>query len=243
MTDMSVQTTDPTRSRARARGRRRGAAFYVGLALVLAGLGLLGYVGWQMYGTNIVSKRAHERVVNDLRGQWETDGQATAPEVVLDSDLGPASALVRIPRFGEDYVVPVLEGVGDDELASGYGHFPRSARPGRVGNYALAGHRVTHGEPLRDMPKLRPGDEVVIETRDAVYTYRLDTNPNDLVVTFRDVWVVDPLPTNPTPDGVQPSQAPGQKLITLTTCAELFHTDDRMIAFGHLVDTERKGAR
>jgi sortase A len=32
-------------------------------------------------------------------------------------------------------------------------------------------------------------------------------------------------------------QRPGQKLITLTTCAELFHTDNRMIAFGHLVDT------
>ena len=27
----------------------------------------------------------------------------------------------------------------------------------------------------------------------------------------------------------------GVRLITLTTCAELFHTDDRMAAFGHLV--------
>ena len=35
--------------------------------------------------------------------------------------------------------------------------------------------------------------------------------------------------------GVEPAQKPGQKLITLTTCAELFHTDNRMIAFGHLV--------
>ena len=32
----------------------------------------------------------------------------------------------------------------------------------------------------------------------------------------------------------------GQRLITLTTCSEIFHTDDRMIAFGHLVRTTEK---
>ncbi len=32
---------------------------------------------------------------------------------------------------------------------------------------------------------------------------------------------------------------PARSCITLTTCAELFHTDNRMIAFGHLVDTDR----
>jgi sortase A len=90
------------------------------------------------------------------------------------------------------------------------------------------------------MPQLRPGDQVIVETRDTIYIYELDTDPNQLVVTFQDVWVVDRMPTNPT-GGVQPpSQEPGQRLITLTTCAELFHTDDRMIAFGHLVDAEPK---
>ena len=152
--------------------------------------------------------------------------------------LGDASALVRIPRFGDDYVMPVFEGVADDVLARGYGHFEDSAQPGKKGNYALAAHRVTHGEPLRNMPELRPGDKVYVETRDAVYTYVLDTDPNDLVVTFRDVWVVQPQPRNPDPSGVQPADDP--RLLTLTTCAELFHTDDRMIAFGHLVSTEHK---
>jgi sortase A len=48
--------------------------------------------------------------------------------------------------------------------------------------------------------------------------------------------VVDRLPTNPD-GGVEPAQRPGQRLITLTTCSELFHTDNRMIAFGHLVSS------
>ena len=139
--------------------------------------------------------------------------------------------------------MPVLEGIGDDELSTGFGHFPKTAHPGRKGNYALAAHRVTHGEPLRDMPKLRPGDEVSVETRRFVYTYELDTNPNALVVTFEDIWVIAPLPDNPDPDGVEPpSRRPGQRLITLTTCAELFHTDNRLIAFGHLTGTEKKGS-
>lgn len=232
------------------RRRTRGVSFWLGLMLVLGGLGMLGYVAWQMYGTNIVSRQTQERLVQDLEKEWSVapgttvEGKPAAPAAPAeqgDVPLGDASALVRIPAFGDDYVVPVLEGIGEEELSSGYGHFPDSADPGGRGNYALAAHRVTHGEPLRDMPELRPGDEVVIETRKAIYTYVLDTNPNDLIVTFEDIWVVDPLPTNPD-GGVQPAQRPGQRLITLTTCSELFHTDNRMIAFGHLVDTEKKQA-
>jgi len=53
--------------------------------------------------------------------------------------------------------------------------------------------------------------------------------------------VIDPVPSNPG-GGVEPPQEKGQRLITLTTCSELFHTDNRMIAFGHLVETEPKQA-
>ena len=67
-----------------------------------------------------------------------------------------------------------------------------------------------------------------------------DTNPNDLVIPFTGVWVLDPLPHNPTPGGPQPRQVPGQRLITLATCSEIFHTDNRMIAFGHLLSAEAK---
>ena len=147
-----------------------------------------------------------------------------------------AQAIVRIPRFGPDYAVPVLQGTSESVLAAGFGHYDGTARAGGVGNYALAGHRVTHGEPLRDMPDLQPGDRVVVETRRTVFTYRLDTGGDDLVVPFSASWVLDPVPADPD-GGVQPpDQSPGQRLITLTTCSELFHTDHRLVAFGHLVD-------
>lgn len=232
-----LQTATPTSPAAPPR-RRRLLTFYLGVALLLAGVALLGWVGWQFWGTNWVAHRKQVQVTETLQEQWTEEGTQLAPKYV---PKGKASALVRVPKFGRSYVVPVLEGVGTDVLAQGFGHFGKSADPGQVGNYALAAHRVTHGEPLRRMPELKPGDEVIVETAEATYVYRLDTDPEKLVIPFTGVWVLDPVPKNPEPSGVQPAQRPGQRLITLTTCSEIFHTDDRMIAFGHLVKVTPKG--
>jgi sortase A len=200
---------------------------------------LLGYVGWEYVGTNIVSRHHQHQEVAQLRTHWAA-GQGPIAERG-DAVTGDATALVRIPRFGSSYVMPVLEGTSDDVLARGFGHVTGTAAPGAVGNYALAAHRVTHGEPLRDMPELRPGDRVEIETRRAVYTYVLDTDPNDLVVPFTATWVLRSFPENPD-GGVGPDPSNGTRLITLTTCSELFHTDNRMVVFGHLSSVHRKSA-
>jgi sortase A len=216
-------------------GRR--ARLWLGCGLVAAGLVIVGYVAWQLVGTNIASERRQAELVEQLQDQWRNSPgtELTRADPV---SLGEASALIRVPRFGDDYVVPVIEGVGEAELASGFGHFMESAGPGRKGNYALAAHRVTHGEPLREMPSLRPGDTVVVETRNRVYTYEIDTDPNELVVGMDEVWVVGAQPVNPRIAGVKPDDS--RRLLTLVTCAELFHTDDRMVAFGHLIDRESR---
>ncbi len=203
--------------------------------LILGGLSLIGYVAWQLYGTNLVSERKHREITSALQQQWEAGEDFAA---VDDADLR-ADALIRIPRFGKDYVVPVLQGTSDEVLTAGFGHFTETAAVGAVGNYALAAHRVTHGEPLRAMPELEVGDQVIVETRTRIHTYVLDTAGDALVIPFTGTWVLDPLPSNPD-GGVEPAQEAGQKLITLTTCSELFHTDNRMIAFGHLESTERR---
>ncbi|HYO39717.1 MAG TPA: class E sortase [Nocardioidaceae bacterium] len=234
---------EPSPAGAGAGRRRRGGALWAGLVLVAAGCVLLGYAGWQFFGTNLVSQRKQERIVDETIAAWSRPQPAPVPARRGSRPAaGVAAALVRIPAFGERYRVPVQEGVSDRVLAEGLGHFRGTANPGEVGNFALAGHRVTHGEPLRDLPSLRPGDEVVVETRDRSFTYRLDTDPRDLVVTFEDVWVIADLPRNPA-GGAQPVQRPGQRLITLTTCSELFHTDNRMIAFGHLVSSRPRSTR
>lgn len=197
--------------------------------LLAVGAALLAYVGWQYLGTNWVSERRHGEIREELTRGWDS-GQDH-----VDVDEGTADAVVRIPRFGDDYAVPVLEGTSDEVLAAGYGHFTGTADPGEVGNYALAAHRVTHGQPLAEMPDLEVGDEVIVETADTIYTYRLVTSGDALTVPFTAGWVLDPLPENPDPGGVDPGLRPGARVLTLTTCSELFHTDDRLVAFGTLV--------
>jgi sortase A len=66
-----------------------------------------------------------------------------------------------------------VEGVGREELKKGPGHYPGSAMPGEVGNLVLAGHRTTYGAPFGRYGELEVGDEVTVERRDEVFSYRI----------------------------------------------------------------------
>jgi sortase A len=228
------------------RPKGRVISLLAGMVLLLVGVTLLGYVAWQYWGTDIIAHRKQAEIRDEIHARWEyptvTDllgPQSSSPP------LGSADALVRIPAFGSDYEMPLIEGVRDSDLSRGIGHFPGTG-PGQIGNFALAAHRVTHGEPFRDLPELRPGDQVIVETADAVYTYVLDTDPNDLEVPFTSTWVIHPVPVAPrgeAPPGMPTfasDSTPTEAIITLTTCSELFHTDDRLVAFGHLQSTTPK---
>lgn len=211
-------------------GRKR-VSFWLGCGLIVAGLAVLGWVAWQFWGTNWQSQQRQGDVREALVDGWD-DGQD-----VVRTDFGNASAILHIPRFGKDYAVPVLEGSTDEVLAAGVGHMEGTAAAGAKGNYVLAGHRVTHGEPFADLPELEPGDKVYIETRVATYTYELDTGGEDLIVPFTAGWVLDASPVNPKSGGTQPPADAGEYLLTLLTCSEIFHTDNRSVLFGHLTET------
>ncbi|GAA1434094.1 class E sortase [Microlunatus lacustris] len=230
--------------RARSRRRRPSALTVVGLVLLVAGLGCVGWVAYQYFGTNIVAGRAFDSERQDLRQRWERAGPTPAadpsspssdraPEPEPEPRPGDATALLRIPAFGADYEIPVLEGTDLDILSGGVGHYPGTAAPGEVGNFALAGHRVTHGQPFNRLLELEPGDEVVVETRTAVHTYVLDEPPRDLTVDDTATWVLDPVPG-------EPDREPTRALITLTTCQDLFRSPDRSVGFGHLQSTRNK---
>ncbi|WP_370619924.1 class E sortase [Mumia sp. Pv 4-285] len=199
-----------------------------GVALMLVGVGMLGYVGWQYFGTNIVAKQQQAEIREELVQSWD------APAAEEPKDIkGGGFALLRVPRFGDDFEVPVVNGVEDDDLARGVGWFPDTARPGKVGNFAIAGHRVTHGEPFRHFLELRKGDEVIVETKTHVFTYVLRDDGTDRELDFSEGWVLDPVPGEP---GVEPTE----KLLTMVTCSELFHTDKRSVVFGELTSAEKK---
>lgn len=217
----------------RPRGRRVSAYTVVGILFLLIGLGAIGVYAYQYFGTNVVAERAYQQEKEGLRKDWQSPAPSAQPSAPVDRIPGQAMGLMRIPKLGADYEVPILAGTEDASLARGIGWYESSVHPGQVGNFAVAGHRVTHGEPFRRILELHKGDQVIVETRNATFTYVLDTSPADLTVQDKDVWVLDPVPGKP---GQQPTQA----TLTLTTCQDLFHSADRSVGFGHLVDTKEK---
>lgn len=208
---------------------------WAGLALLCVGLLIVGWCAWQFVGTNWTSHRAQRQVIEQLEDAWATQ------DTEAQTDRGTARALVRIPRFGKDYRVPILEGTDEEALASGFGHLEGTAEAGEVGNYVLSGHRVTHGEPLRNMPDLTAGDLVIVETASRILTYELTNDGDALDLPFTATWVTAPTPRNPDPGGVSAPDA--EQILTLTTCASLFHTDRRLVAFARLIAEEPRPTR
>ena len=88
------------------------------------------------------------------------------------------------------------------------------------------------------MPDLEVGDQIEVETATNNYTYVLTTGGDDLEVPFTASWVLDTIPANPDPDGVGASGGPA--IMTITTCSELFHTDNRLAAFASLSEAVDK---
>ncbi|MFI1762135.1 class E sortase [Streptomyces sp. NPDC020800] len=160
-------------------------------------------------------------------------GKRSGGAVVVSGRPRPsqAYAVLTIPRL--HLRVPVAEGVSKpDVLNKGYvGHYPGTQQPGQAGNFALAGHRNTHGEPFRYLPRLRRGDTVQVETGTATYTYVVDKILPQ--TSSRDSLVVRPVPRSL----VRPSYGydePGY-YITLTTCTPEFTSRYRMAVWGKLV--------
>ncbi|SDD59876.1 class E sortase [Auraticoccus monumenti] len=218
--------------RRRADGRNTALTVF-GVGLLVIGLACLGWVGWQFYGTNLASQQAYDEGRVQLQERW----QEPRPEPGQDAEEvripGDAIGLLRIPAFGPDYEVPILAGTDPETLTRGVGWYESAVEPGEVGNFSVAGHRVTHGEPFRQLLELDAGDVVEVETRDAVFRYELIGAPRDLTVTDTDTWVL-------APDPIERSDEASEPIMTLTTCQDLFRSPDRSVAFARLVETTNK---
>jgi sortase A len=211
-----------------------------GEILITLGLVLFLFCAYQLFYTNVIADEAMKSEVSDLHKLWAAPIARTAaaessnPFDTADSHgtAGAAFAILHIPRLG-DTSIPVLQGTTLDLLGRGVGHYKDSAMPGRVGNFAVAGHRKTHGEPFRYLDEMRDGDLIVVETADTWFTYREDRDP--FIVDPTDLGVVAPVPDHPGAD-------PARKLITLTTCNPWWASTQRMIVTGELIAQQPRSA-
>ncbi|WP_371616034.1 class E sortase [Streptomyces sp. NBC_00454] len=166
-----------------------------------------------------------------------SDGSARAPgsgsgsgSVSKPPPQEGAYGVLRIPRLG--VVVPVAQGVDKRSvLDKGYaGHYAGTAQPGAEGNFALAGHRNTHGEPFRYINRLKAGDELIVDVKGRRYVYVVGKSLNQ--TTEHDTGVIAPVPRS-TVDPEAGYSEPGA-YITLTTCTPEYTSKYRLVVWGTL---------
>ena len=213
----------------------------VGWSLIWSGVFIFGYLGWQLYGTDIVNAGVQAEAAEELEIVFEEApepevetipseeflGEDAAPdedvpetvELVAEEPVerGESFAFVDIPRIGiEDLVI--YSGVDQETLKSGPGHMARTPLPGQAGNAVISGHRTTYGRPFFDFDLLEPGDRIEVETAVGLHVYEV----RELrVVMPTDVWVTDPRPGG---------------WLTLTTCNPKFSARERLVVWAEMVE-------
>ncbi|WP_405872129.1 class E sortase [Streptomyces zaomyceticus] len=185
------------------------------------------FVVYVLYWTGVQAQSASAGQIDTLQREWTNVPvrPADPARAVVPYVRGKGIAVMYVPRFGKDWKWPVLQGAEVATLKKGLGHYANSGRLGATGNFAVAGHRRTYGDPFKDFPRLREGDRIVLTDGTTWFTYRVDRAPYRTVPT--DTGVIDPVPVKSGFDG------PGRYL-TLTTCEPEWGSSHRLVVWAHL---------
>ncbi|WP_106815639.1 class E sortase [Microbacterium timonense] len=241
---MEEAVTDLGRAvhRRRPPRRRTSVVGVIGELLITAGVIVLLYVVWQLWVGDLIYGAERNATGTELSQQWQQEWEQThaaaptpepapagepetaPPPVLAEPGDGEQFAVMRIPRFGSDYAVPMAGGVSRARTLDpiGIGHYPGTKMPGEAGNFALAAHRTTWGKPFNRIADLHVGDAIVVETQDGWYTYRFRTLE---YVTPNEVEVLLPVP--------QAMDVPaGTAYITMTSCSPMYAMTERIVAYG-----------
>lgn len=204
---------------------------------VTAGALIVLFVLYVVFWTGVKAEGATAGQIVTLQKDWVSlpvPDAAVPPPAPQPYADGKGLAVMYVPRLGRDWEWPVLEGTRTATLKKGLGHYAGTARLGETGNFAVAGHRRTYGDPFKDFPRLRPGDAVVLTDGTTWYTYRIERKPYRTVPT--DTGVIDPVPS-PLKKDAAGFAGPGRYL-TLTTCEPEWGSSHRLIAWARLEATQ-----
>ncbi|MER5940935.1 class E sortase [Streptomyces sp. NPDC001928] len=199
----------------------------IGEVFITTGVLMLLFVSYQLWWTNVRAHAQADKEASSLQDDWAS-GKGNPGTF----EPGQGFALLHIPKL--DVVVPIAEGISNKKVLDrgmvghyGEGKLKTPMPDAKTGNFGLAGHRNTHGEPFRYINRLAQGDAIVVETQDKYFVYKM---ASILPVTSpSNVSVLDPVPPGSGFTG------PG-RYITLTTCTPEFTSKYRLIVWGKMVE-------
>ncbi|MFD7390789.1 class E sortase [Streptomyces sp. NPDC059852] len=214
---------------------------------VTVGTVIVLFVVYVLFWTGVRADSVMDDQIDQLQEQWARSATRPSPgtpgtPLPSGAPQAPARppapapytadkpfAIMYIPRLGFTWNKPVLEGTATKTLKKGLGHYANTAQLGQRGNFSVAGHRRTYGDPFKDFPRLRPGDAVVLTDGTSWFTYRIDKGPYKTVPS--DIEVIDPVPRKSgyTREG---------RYLTLTTCDPEWGHSHRLIVWAHLDSTQ-----
>jgi sortase A len=196
----------------------------VGRACIAAGLLILLFVAYQLWGTGIREAQAQARLEDDFEVALEVaEAAPTTTTVPGDPETvatippvpeGEPTARIRIPAIGVDKIV--VEGVTLPDLKKGPGHYPDTPLPGQEGNAAIAGHRTTYGAPFHRLDELSAGDDITVQTVQGTFRYLV-----------REQHVVKP-------SQVDVLEDKGDDRLTLTACHPKYSARERIVVVADL---------
>jgi sortase A len=226
-----------TESLRRSPRRRTSVLGVLGEVLVTLGVVVLLFIVWQQWFNDIVvagdtrsqASSLSQKLHNEATPVPTASGKpatTTTPPITPPAADGKQFGVLYVPRFGSDYQVPIAGGTGTTQTLNtgAAGHYDSTQMPGAIGNFAIAGHRTTHGAPFANIANLRVGDHFYVQTVDGYYTY-----------TFRNLQYVKPTQVQVlqvVPDAPVVSTGSKDRLITLTSCNPKYSAAERIIAYG-----------
>jgi sortase A len=216
------------------------------LCLTAGVVGLL-FVAYLVWGTGLRTAGIQRQYAAELNHKWGGSAltscgsgssptpttplgySAKVPSDPIELTSSQPFAFIKIPAFGPRWQFTLIQGTTLAQLDTSPGHVTGTQLPGQVGNFVVAGHRVTAGNPFWSLPSLRAGDLVCIDTQYNTYTYRVTGPP--ILVSPQDLAVLDPVPGHP-------DAKPAGRLITLITCDPAWTGTHRIIVTGDLVEVK-----
>jgi sortase (surface protein transpeptidase) len=154
--------------RRRSGGPVRTTARVLGEILITLGLVVLLFAVYEVYGKTAIINSHQNQLDQQLQSSWSgptptptnsSGGKSSAPLAPLPCD---AVARLYIPKLKKHWVV--VEGVSLKDIRFAPGHYPGTALPGAIGNFAVAGHRVP--AIFWDLNEVQKSDTIVVETKD-----------------------------------------------------------------------------